>query len=85
MANRTPSQSQIEPQELKKRDYDYAKVTRIMHLHNHHAKFRQNNYAKFRHLVVPLLQYILVHTGTYQDEKLILVHTGKYHIENHIP
>jgi hypothetical protein len=29
-------------------------VTRIMHLHNDYAKFRQSDYAKFRQTVVPL-------------------------------
>ena len=35
-------------------DYDYAEVTRIMHLHNDYAKFRHSDYAKFRQTVVPL-------------------------------
>jgi hypothetical protein len=35
-------------------DYDYAEVTRIMHLHNDYAKFRHADYAKFRQTVVPL-------------------------------
>ncbi len=39
---------------LKGRDCDYAKVTRIMHLHNDYAKFMQSDYAKFRQTVVPL-------------------------------
>jgi hypothetical protein len=38
----------------KTRDCDYAEVTRIMHLHNDYAKFRQSDYAKFRQTVVPL-------------------------------
>ena len=35
-------------------DFDYAEVTRIMHLHNDCAKFRHSDYAKFRQTVVPL-------------------------------
>jgi hypothetical protein len=53
-ASASRSRSRIELRELKRRDYDYAKVTGIMHVHNHYAKFRQNDYAKFRQTVVPL-------------------------------
>ncbi len=66
-AKRTASagrlRSRIELRELKRRDCDYAKVTRIMHLHNDYAKFMQEDYAKFRQIVVPLPQLLRAGSG----------------------
>ena len=56
-------------------DYDYAEVTRIMHLHNDYAKFRHSDYAKFRQTVVPL-QYTAVGNSKAMTNTLSGRHSG---------